>query len=121
MSLFWPYNVLQVHINKYPFSIVFTDSSKKTCTGTIIHDNVVITAAHCLLVHFVSSIASDSLLSYLYCVRFSVASVLIIYTKIRKLCMNYLALCGLFTNLVNRKQNLFYKFSPTEVCSYFKH
>ncbi|XP_032516304.2 uncharacterized protein LOC116769341 isoform X2 [Danaus plexippus] len=28
--------------------IVFTDSSKKTCTGTIIHDNVVITAAHCL-------------------------------------------------------------------------
>ncbi|XP_046967587.1 uncharacterized protein LOC124535419 [Vanessa cardui] len=27
--------------------IVFTDGSKRTCTGTIIHDNVVITAAHC--------------------------------------------------------------------------
>ncbi|XP_072949821.1 serine protease 27-like [Epargyreus clarus] len=27
--------------------IVFTDDSKRTCTGTIIHDNVIITAAHC--------------------------------------------------------------------------
>ncbi|XP_050349533.1 uncharacterized protein LOC126772972 [Nymphalis io] len=27
--------------------VVFTDGSKRTCTGTIIHDNVVITAAHC--------------------------------------------------------------------------
>ncbi|CAH0723850.1 unnamed protein product, partial [Brenthis ino] len=27
--------------------VVFTEGSKKTCTGTIIHDNVVITAAHC--------------------------------------------------------------------------
>ncbi|XP_045767193.1 uncharacterized protein LOC123868686 [Maniola jurtina] len=27
--------------------IVFTNEAKKTCTGTIIHDNVVITAAHC--------------------------------------------------------------------------
>ncbi|CAH1635600.1 unnamed protein product [Spodoptera littoralis] len=29
--------------------IVFTDGRKRTCTGTIIHTNVVITAAHCFI------------------------------------------------------------------------
>nr|XP_049692884.1 uncharacterized protein LOC126053485 [Helicoverpa armigera] len=31
--------------------VVFSDGKKKTCTGTIIHDNVVITAAHCFVGH----------------------------------------------------------------------
>ncbi|KAJ8724515.1 hypothetical protein PYW08_015989 [Mythimna loreyi] len=31
--------------------ILFTDGTKRTCTGTIIHDHAVITAAHCFLTH----------------------------------------------------------------------
>ncbi|KAJ8718935.1 hypothetical protein PYW07_016491 [Mythimna separata] len=31
--------------------ILFTDGSKRTCTGTIIHNHAVITAAHCFLTH----------------------------------------------------------------------
>ncbi|KAF9801684.1 hypothetical protein SFRURICE_018241, partial [Spodoptera frugiperda] len=36
--------------------IVFADGSKRTCTGTIIHTNVVITAAHC----FIDNHANDA-------------------------------------------------------------
>ncbi|KAL0831981.1 hypothetical protein ABMA28_001481 [Loxostege sticticalis] len=44
--------------------IVFTDGSKKTCTGAIIHDNVVITAAHCFNHEFQDTIKPELTASF---------------------------------------------------------